>query len=111
MADGDRRPLIDALGIAFLVRHRYAAILRSAAPYDPRPLSGEIIIVGALVLVEVTAGITEASMTLSPSSPCSSAGRSRRKSLFGPSGWNCSSNSGSALPPVGSTNGTAYSRY
>jgi hypothetical protein len=27
-------------------------------------------IVGALVLVEVTAGITEASMTRSPSSPC-----------------------------------------
>ena len=36
---------------------------------DPAPFSA-IIIVGALVLVEVTAGITEASMTLSPSSPC-----------------------------------------
>ncbi len=35
-----------------------------AAPFSA------IMIVGALVLVEVTAGITEASMTLRPSSPC-----------------------------------------
>jgi len=36
---------------------------------DRRTLLGDVI-VGALVLVEVTASITEASMTLSPSSPC-----------------------------------------
>jgi hypothetical protein len=35
----------------------------------PRGALSAIMMVGALVLVEVTAGITEASMTRSPSSP------------------------------------------
>jgi hypothetical protein len=39
---------------------------------DDRGTFSAMMMVGALVLVEVTAGITEASMTRSPSSPCAS---------------------------------------
>src|ERR1700730_18415786 len=46
-------------------RARYAAILCRAAPLIIVAPFSAIMIVGALVLVEVTAGITEASMTRS----------------------------------------------
>src|SRR5262249_21707351 len=48
----------------------YAASLWRAAPLLIAAPFSAIMIVGALVLVEVTAGITEASMTLTLSSPC-----------------------------------------
>jgi len=41
-------------------------------------------IVGALVLVEVTAGITEASMTRSPSIPCTLSSLSTTQLVCGP---------------------------
>jgi len=47
----------------------YAANLWRAAPLMIAAPFSAIIIVGAFVLVEVTAGMTEASMTLSPSIP------------------------------------------
>ena len=48
----------------------YAASFRRAAPLIMEAPFSAIMIVGASVLVEVTARITEASMTLCPSSPC-----------------------------------------
>jgi len=47
-------------------RLRYAASLCRAVPLMIAASFPAIMIVGALVLVEVTAGITEASMTRSP---------------------------------------------
>jgi hypothetical protein len=55
----------------------HAAILRRAAPLIIAAPFSAIMIVGALVLVEVTAGITEAWMTLSPSEPCTRNSLSR----------------------------------
>jgi hypothetical protein len=46
-----------------------ASLCRTAALIIAAPFSA-IMIVGALVLVEVTVGIAEASTTLRPSSPC-----------------------------------------
>src|ERR1700739_309910 len=51
------------------VRLYAASTFRAAALISAAPFSA-IMIVGASVLVEVTAGITEASMTLRPSRPC-----------------------------------------
>jgi hypothetical protein len=49
---------------------RHAASLCRAAPLMIAPPLSAIMIVGAVVLVEGTASTPEASMTLSPSSPC-----------------------------------------
>ena len=51
-------------------RLRYAANLSRVAPLIIAAPFSAIMIVGALVLVEVTAGITEASMMCNPSMPC-----------------------------------------
>lgn len=48
----------------------YAASRSRAAPFIIAAPCSAIIMVGALVLVEVTAGITDASITRSPSMPC-----------------------------------------